>query len=754
MTDLVTPPVVPPPPATRLVFATGYAGWIDRAVSLSVLGTGLASIGLAYSQLASIDWRWLAVVGGGIVATSLLLPIYAWSSRGVRVPATLFAGSVLFGLWTWPMSWLGVPTSEPPFLWMVIGVSTVVLSIAWGNTVAIMHNLFSSAAYLIARLSPSGGGVNALVALQDTFVVALQPLGLLFLFAHVRKQAAALDGWVAASQRLEADAALRTTLVGERARLDGVIHDEVMTTLVSAGRGSGGHDVHLAEQARHALASLDAEAAEDTGADDFPPANVGRLIDDVAGAACPMAAVTTDIDPLAPLVPNRVVRMLARAVREAAINAEKHAHARHVGVHVAIRRTEVGRVACTVEVADDGRGFDVAAVNSRRLGIRVSLRKRMESVGGTAGIASTPGQGTTVTLGWQGFPDEVRPDARNAATRDHPMFERVDVRPVAWVAMGAVALFTGVGVLEFFVTSRPGFTMAAVVAAVLVSPLAVADFGRLLPRWRAWAATVGAAAVGLLGALALPAGGAWTSHSDWWVALLCMFTVLIRAGGHRVAAWTCAAASALIVLGGALSTGQPLGGQVALALNPVGWLLIVELLVVWIGRVQRDLDAAQRAADEASTRSAGSFGKLVLREVWLADLRDQVDPLLTKIADPCAALTDADREACLALEGTLRDGIKAANLTGPSLSAAIMAARLRGVQVTLVDNRGSQLPDLVRRATLRHLEAVVRGASGGRIVARTAPEGYDEAVTIVQVNQAGSRLTRIDNEGMITVSQA
>lgn len=91
-------------------------------------------------------------------------------------------------------------------------------------------------------------------------------------------------------------------------------------------------------------------------------------------------------------------------------------------------------------------------------------------------------------------------------------------------------------------------------------------------------------------------------------------------------------------------------------------------------------DAAQRAADEASTHSAGAFGKLVLREVWLADLRDQVDPLLTKIADQVAELTDADREACLALEGTLRDGIKAANLTGPSLSAAIMAARLRGVK--------------------------------------------------------------------------
>lgn len=753
MTTTVTP-TAPSPTAEPHVVATGYAGWIDRAVSLSVLGAGLASLGLAYRQLGSIDWRWLAVVGGGILATSLLLPVYAWSSRGVRVPATLFAANVLCGLWTWPFSWLGVPSPEPPFLWMVIGVSTVVLAIAWGNTIAVMHNLFSSAAYLMARVSPSGGGVSALVALQDTFVVALQPLGLLVLFTYLRRQAAELDSWVAASRRLEADAALRTTLVGERTRLDGVIHDEVMTTLVSAGRGSGSHDDHLAEQARHALASLEAEAAEDTGEDAFPPANVGRLIDDVVGAACPMATVTTAIDPLAPLVPHRVVRMLARAVREAAINAERHAQARHVGVHVTIAPTETGQVSCKVTVADDGRGFDVSAVNARRLGIRVSLRKRVESVGGTAEIESAPGRGTTVTVAWSGFPDEVRRDTRGSSTRDHPMFDRVDVRPIGWLALGAIVLFTGVGVLEAFVAPRPGLTLAAVAVVAFVAPLTLVDFGRELPAWRAWSATVGAVAIGMLGALSLPDAGHWTAHSDWWVALLCVFTILIRAAGHEVAAWTCAVASAVIVLVGTMASGQPLVGLIAPALNPIGWLAVVELLVVWIGRIQADLDAAQRAAEEASTQSAASFGKLVLREVWLADLRDQVDPLLLKIADPDAALTPADREDCLALEGTLRDGIKAANLTGPSLSAAIMEARRRGVQVTLVDNRGSALPDRARRAALRHLEAVVRGATEGRIVARTAPEGYDDAVTIVQVNSDGSRLARIDDEGMISVSHA
>lgn len=755
MSTLTAPAAPPGTPASSspLVAMTGYRAWIDRAVALCCLGTGLAAIVLAAQQLAFIDTLWLAGIGGGIFATSILLPVYAWSSRGVRVPATMFAMCVMVGLWTWTSSWRDptLTATDPPFLWMVIGVSTVVISIAWGDTVAVVHNLFCSAAYLIARVSPSGGAVSSIVALQDTLIVALQPMGLLILFSFARKQASELDAWVAASNRLAADAALRTALVGERARLDGVIHDEVMTTLVSAGRGSGLHDEALAAQAQHALSSLDAEASEDLGADAFPPANVGRLIEDVVGSACPTATLELDIDAMAPLVPHRVVRTLARAVREAAINAERHAQASHVGVVVRIGAARQGRVAVEVTVADDGQGFDMAAVSSRRLGIRISLVSRMESVSGTAEVVSRPGDGTTVTLRWSGHPDEVRRASRKVAGRDHPMFERLDVRPIGKVTVGFIALFLAVGVLQIFVSTRPQTTALTVALIVAASLLIITGFGHTQPTWRAWTATGLGMAIGVLGAWAMHDD--WVGHSDWWVASLCVLTVLVRTGGHRIAAWLLALWSAVVVMVVAIQHDNALG-EVALALNPAGWLAIVEMLAIWIVKVQRDMDVAQRAADESSAHSAASFGKLVLREVWLTDLREQVDPMLTKIADPDATLDAADRESCLALEGTLRDNIKAANLTGPALSAAIMEARLRGVQVTLVDNRGSRLPDAARRAVLRHLEGVVREAADGRIVARTAPEGYDEAVTIVEVSERGSRMTRIDNEGMIAVSQA
>lgn len=70
--------------------------------------------------------------------------------------------------------------------------------------------------------------------------------------------------------------------------------------------------------------------------------------------------------------------------------------------------------------------------------------------------------------------------------------------------------------------------------------------------------------------------------------------------------------------------------------------------------------------------------------------------------------------------------------------------------MVLVDNRGSRLPEAVRLATLRRLEQLVRTSTSGRIVARTAPEGYSEAVTILTVD-AERNLTTIDETGTVTV---
>jgi hypothetical protein len=52
----------------------------------------------------------------------------------------------------------------------------------------------------------------------------------------------------------------------------------------------------------------------------------------------------------------------------------------------------------TWTVSDDGVGFDVAAVPRDRLGLRSSVRQRVESAGGAVRIFSAPGAGTSVLI--------------------------------------------------------------------------------------------------------------------------------------------------------------------------------------------------------------------------------------------------------------------------------------------------------------------------------------------------------------------
>ncbi len=88
---------------------------------------------------------------------------------------------------------------------------------------------------------------------------------------------------------------------------------------------------------------------------------------------------------------------LFRAVQEAITNIVKHSRAETVLIQCATTPQAV-----TIEIEDDGRGFDPAGISEtaatgRGLGL-AGIRERMEILGGTAIIDSAPGQGTRLVL--------------------------------------------------------------------------------------------------------------------------------------------------------------------------------------------------------------------------------------------------------------------------------------------------------------------------------------------------------------------
>jgi len=131
-------------------------------------------------------------------------------------------------------------------------------------------------------------------------------------------------------------------------------------------------------------------------ADDLPGALAGVCRSYGERLGIPVSA---ELDPagLEPgEVPPAVEHAILRVTQEAVANAARHAAPSRITV-----RLEVNGGHAVLEVADDGRGFDVtarpldAARDGGGLGLH-TMRDRVAELGGLLTVESTPGQGTRV----------------------------------------------------------------------------------------------------------------------------------------------------------------------------------------------------------------------------------------------------------------------------------------------------------------------------------------------------------------------
>jgi signal transduction histidine kinase len=81
------------------------------------------------------------------------------------------------------------------------------------------------------------------------------------------------------------------------------------------------------------------------------------------------------------------------AAKQCLVNVLRHAQVERAEVVVIGSESDV-----SIMVIDEGRGFSEQLVASDRLGLRQSVRRRIENVGGEVRLWSTPGRGTSVLI--------------------------------------------------------------------------------------------------------------------------------------------------------------------------------------------------------------------------------------------------------------------------------------------------------------------------------------------------------------------
>ena len=85
--------------------------------------------------------------------------------------------------------------------------------------------------------------------------------------------------------------------------------------------------------------------------------------------------------------------VIFRIVQESLTNITRYAKASQVDIHLGRRGNELW-----VQVRDNGRGFDLAAAARKKSFGLLGMRERALALGGRVDIASTPGQGTAISL--------------------------------------------------------------------------------------------------------------------------------------------------------------------------------------------------------------------------------------------------------------------------------------------------------------------------------------------------------------------
>jgi signal transduction histidine kinase len=181
----------------------------------------------------------------------------------------------------------------------------------------------------------------------------------------------------------------------ERGRVFGDLHDVVSQAFGEIVRRTG-HQGYVAEVVEHVGAFAGQQADVVAAEFDEPDLGAASLLLSLQALEAEFTqgglAVQFEVNGDGIDLPGGVQAALTGATREALNNVRAHSGARQSWLQLRYLPTAV-----EITIADRGIGYDVDRV-SYRMGIPQSIVSRIERVGGSARVTSTPGTGTVVEL--------------------------------------------------------------------------------------------------------------------------------------------------------------------------------------------------------------------------------------------------------------------------------------------------------------------------------------------------------------------
>ncbi len=223
-----------------------------------------------------------------------------------------------------------------------------------------------------------------------------------------------------------------------------------------------------------------------------------------------------------------------------------------------------------------------------------------------------------------------------------------------------------------------------------------------------------------------PGRASWHLGSNLWMLF---FLAMRRRPG---AAWVGYGVMAAVTFAWSFSVGRAPLDAVFLLDTHAAILFVATLFALNLRRTARGINELDRRAVGSAIEAAEGATSAQIRKRRVVELRASAAHLLESLVNDGPPVDRLAKRGYASAEALLRDGVRGRSLMSPRIAAAATAARERGVEVTLLDDRGQGLA--TGDAMVRLSEIVVEqldGLSEGSATVRLAPKDRRVAVSIV-----------------------
>ena len=371
---------------------------IRRLYAFTLLLSSIESIANSITQASYFNW-----VGIAMVVTLLfivgMIQLTTWTNRNMDRWILIHGAFALGALFVFPWTIVDVdvlPAEYQPWLWWVIGMAVVGMGVVSKPLVAMSYLVVVTAIWLWLDTSPWGGSSDFLLELQDTTYIFLFGGTVLGLFILVRDSVSKVDIANGLAIQSAIQQASTDAVEQERQRIDALIHDRVLNTLLLASKASNasesGSVVKLSEEAIESLRKADRDPESRP---EIQPLGLFRALQQAAVQLIPDVKAEI-LSGGSVEIPAQVAQALTEALVQALDNSARHAKASQASLTLSSPTPK----SVLIELRDNGVGFRLSRIPKDRIGVRTSILKRVEAVGANATIESSPGAGTLVRLEW------------------------------------------------------------------------------------------------------------------------------------------------------------------------------------------------------------------------------------------------------------------------------------------------------------------------------------------------------------------